>query len=240
MGKGLKITVVIIAGLSALAAQLPAGPVLKYALGESFPKNATVAGTVWNGQIIGVDGFGPITYRTRPLRIFSAKPMAQMQTQMPGISISGSARPGKLSDLNFKGQVWTFSNVDPRLAGLRGDFEARIDSLEFDSKNINAGCLSASGTVTTNVLAANRAQWSWTGPDLSGPISCEAGALTVALSGQEAGQDVNLTFSALPEGQYETRAQVKTDNPQAQNVLSLFGFTASGQTFTLNDAGRWR
>lgn len=238
MGLKTKISLGLIAALAGIVSVFPAQPILKAVAADVAP--VTAVGTLWSGQILGAPGFGPVTYAVSPKAFFTGKPPLTFSTQSSGISISGQAASGALSDVKFAGKVWTFSGVDPRLSGLSGDFTADIESLQFDAGNLSAGCLSATGRARTNVLAANRSQWSWAGPDLEGPISCKDGALIVDLRGQDAGGDIAVTVKILPDGTYTGRAVVDTQVPAARSVMALFGFSQSGNRFTLSESGSWQ
>ncbi len=240
MRRRYKITALAGAGLIALLSQLPAQPILKTFAGDAVGPDASASGTVWNGQVTGAAGLGPISYTASLSRLLSGRAPIEARTQMPGISISGSAGHGRLSDLSFSGKIWTFSNVDPRLSGLEGDFSAVIETLTYDSADPEAGCTSATGRAQSDVLQSNQARLSWRGPKVAGPISCEAGALMIALSGEGDGQSVTLNFKVFPDGRYENQAGVQTRDPNAQAVMALFGFMAAGNVYTLNETGRWQ
>jgi len=154
--------------------------------------------------------------------------------------MQGRAGRSGLKDVSISGQVWTFSNVDPRLSGVRGSFSVSLNRLAVDPGNPAAGCTSASGHARTDVLQSNEAWWSWAGPDLQGPIRCEDGALLLALAGDQSGQTVDMTIRAFPYGRYNVGVSVKTGDAAAQNVMALFGFARSGERYTLNETGRWQ
>jgi len=82
--------------------------------------------------------------------------------------------------------IATIPFTDGRLQGLRGDFSARLSELQVSEQS----CQSASGTVRTDVLQRNGGQIQWTGPELTGPIRCESGALIADLSGRDAEQTI--------------------------------------------------
>ena len=239
---GIKLTsgLVIVAGLAALIWQFPAQPIFKKFAGDRLGPQAAATGTLWRGQITGAQGFGPITYRLRPLRALTGDAPLQAETGLPGINMRGRAGRSGFKDVSITGRVWTFSNVDPRLTGLRGNFSVIIDTLLFDAGDPSGGCTDASGSARTDILKANAQSWSWTGPDLAGPIRCEDGALVLALEGDDAGQTVNMTLRAFPDGRYNSTVSVKTRDSAAQNVMALFGFEARGGVYTLSETGRWQ
>ncbi len=226
--------------MAALIWQLPAQPFFKHFAGGALGPNAVAAGTVWRGQITGADAFGPVIYRLRPLHALTAKPPLQVKTRMPGISMEGKAGRSGLRDVSISGQVWTFSNVDGRLAGLSGDFSVQIEKMSFDPDALAAGCTEAAGTARTNILKSNDRLWSWRGPALSGPLACENGALVLTLSGTENGQSAEMLFKAFADGRYNGTLSIQTSDGAAQNVMALFGFSRSGDRYTLRETGRWQ
>ena len=132
--------------------------------------------------------------------------------------------------------IATIPFTDGRLQGLRGDFSARLSELQVSEQS----CQSASGTVRTDVLQRNGGQIQWTGPELTGPIRCESGALIADLSGRDAEQTITALVKIMPDGLYRADISVRTLRVEADAVLPLFGFSRSGQNFVLTEQGKWR
>ncbi|MGB6229342.1 MAG: type II secretion system protein N, partial [Litorimonas sp.] len=144
---------------------------------------------------------------------------------------------GGVSDLVLGMPIARLPISDQRLAGLSGRLSLRVDEAVIE----DGACLSASGSASTDVLAANRARFDWTGPELSGPVDCVDGRLRVRLSGQDAAQQVEATVLTGFDGMYRTDISVSTRDPMAGNVLTLFGFAQDrAGSYTLSEQGQWR
>ena len=89
-------------------------------------------------------------------------------------------------------------------------------------------------------MQRNQLIWYWVGPKLSGPIRCEAGDLVTDLMGIENGQDIKVRVKMQADGIYSADIQVITNTQGADAVLSLYGFTKSGRTYSLIETGKWR
>lgn len=126
--------------------------------------------------------------------------------------------------------------TDGRLRGLRGDVTALILDMQFSEQS----CQSATGTIQTDVLQRNGGTIQWTGPELTGPIRCEDGALIADLSGQDTEQAISALIRLVPDGTYRADINVRTLRAEADAVLPLFGFSRSGQSFVLTEQGKWR
>ena len=138
------------------------------------------------------------------------------------------------------------------IIGLYDDQRARISTLRSteapafalqvaEATMKDGACLFASGTASTNVLAANRARFDWAGPDLSGPVDCIDGRLRVRLSGEGGTETVAAVVTTGFDGVYQSDVTVMTTDPAAGNVLTLFGFNPAGSgEYRLSEQGRWR
>lgn len=214
-----------------MTAQLPA----KWVAGAALPQGTSITGTVWSGQVIGMPPNGQTQFKTHPKNIFGSQPLATFEGRAPGITLRGGARPGLISDVKIFGNVDTFSNVDTRLSGLVGDFDVSVDALEFSDV-----CEQASGTVSTNVLASNERLWSWRGPVMSGPITCEAGDLVLALTGKDRQAEITSHIRISASGAYTVNVNLTTRQLQADAVLPLYGFAKTAQGYSLTETGQWR
>lgn len=221
-------------GLIALFSQFPASWAGALFLPDALKQDVTLSGTVWDGRMSGLNGFGPVQFKVFPSKFFGNAPMVEFYSQVPGLQISGSGRTGQISDVHAQGRISTFSNLDGRLAGLAGQFNLQLNSLTFEQ-----GCTQASGTASTDVLSVNRALWQWQGPELSGPISCENGEVVLRLSGQQGRQSVSMSVRSALAGIYTADMQIETDEPIAASVLPLYGFERRGDAYVLQETGTW-
>jgi hypothetical protein len=194
----------------------------------------TLGGTVWNGYAPSINAVPPIQFKTSPSGFFNESSLLTFTGAGNGVSINGRADYNKIEEINVTGDASFLGQIDGRLSNLSGRFDMKARELKIDG-----GCDGASGVISTDILARNTRLWQWTGPPLSGPITCEQGVLTSILSGQIPGQSVEAVLKILPDGTYQIRAVINTNTPQAGVVLPLYGFEAQGERFTMNEAGRW-
>ena len=211
---------------------------MRWAAGWALPDDVktlapelTFRGTIWQGTVSGLPLFGAanlkLSPRARQLEILSGED----RNYLSAIVSQSGAR-----DVNFQMDIATIPFTDGRLQGLRGDFSARLSELQVSEQS----CQSASGTVRTDVLQRNGGQIQWTGPELTGPIRCESGALIADLSGRDAEQTITALVKIMPDGLYRADISVRTLRVEADAVLPLFGFSRSGQNFVLTEQGKWR
>ena len=224
----------ILSGIAAVAVCLP----LRWAAAWVLPDNIkTIApdlkmhGTIWRGTLSGLPLFGTANVNISP---------AARQIEFEGGDgrnyVSGSLSPSVAKALDLRVNFADVPFTDGRLKGLRGDFMAEISEMQF-AENV---CQSAAGSASTDVLQRNGGTIQWTGPELSGPVRCEDGAVIVDMSGKDAQQNINASIKIMPNGTYRAELKVRTKRPEADAVLPLFGFSRSGQSFVLTEQGKWR
>jgi len=224
----------ILSGLVALVAFFP----MRWAGGLALPDNIeTLAldlkmrGTIWRGSISGLPLFGTanlkLSPRSRRLEILSGKNRNYL---------AGDISRSDAKDINLHLDIATVPFTDGRMQGLQGDFTAQISDMKFSDMS----CQSATGTARTDVLQRNGGKIQWTGPELTGPVRCEDGALIADLSGRDAQQTVTALVKLMPDGLYRADVSVRTVRVEADAVLPLFGFSRAGQNFVLTEQGKWR
>jgi len=150
--------------------------------------------------------------------------------------LSGDAGRRDAKEIDLHLNLADLPVTDGRLQGLRGELTAQISQMTYDS----TGCLSATGEASTDVLQRNGGSIEWTGPRLEGPISCENGVFIADLSGRDAQQTVSARVQLASDGTYRADITARTNRPEADAVLPLFGFTRSGRDFKLTEQGKWR
>ena len=122
---------------------------------------------------------------------------------------------------------------------MNGTYSLRLDHIGFNVLDLEAGCQSAKGEFSTDVLQKNAGLWQWSGPVLYGPISCENGDIVSVLSGKDARQSLDVRTVMKPDGRYQAEFNIQTRDAAASALLPLYGFEPSQKGFRLNEQGRW-
>ena len=224
----------LISGLIALVAFLPLGWVAGFAVPDnikSLAPDLDYHGTVWNGTVTGLPIFGAANVDITPLSRRALIHSGQGQNYLSADIGTRSAK-----DVDLRVNLATIPFTDGRLQGLRGMLNAQISDMQIE----NQSCTSANGTVTTDVLQRNGGTVQWTGPELTGPIRCEEGALIADLKGRDSMQTISALIRMSPDNTYRVDINVRTARVEADAVLPIFGFTRSGKNFVLVEQGRWR
>jgi len=228
----MKRLVVILAALCLILGALSRLP-LAWFVGDdlsTLDPDARAIGTLWNGAVIGIDGLPPIQTS------LSGTSMA-LTADGPTLRLDGTARTSGLTNTTLSTPIRSLARFDPRLSGLAGQASFTLDSLTID----DGQCVSAVGTASTDVLAANATRWGWQGPTLSGPITCENGQIVIDLGGEQSGQSATVRLSLDLSGPYRTDITLDTQDPAASAILPLFGFERAGNTsWRISEAGSWQ
>ena len=224
----------LLSGLIALLVSLP----LSWVAGLFIPDDTkalapdlTFHGTVWNGSVSGLPVLGTANFDTSLLQR-----QASIQSGEGRNYLSAEITPKAAKDIDLRVNFENLPLKDGRLQGLQGELVAKISELNVDGQS----CVSAVGTLRSDVLQRNGGAIQWTGPELSGPITCEDGALLAALTGRDPEQSIEATLRFAPDGLYRADISVRTSRGEADAVLPLFGFTRNGSSFLLTEQGRWR
>ncbi len=211
---------------------------MRWAAGWALPDNIKtlapdleVHGTIWRSNVSGLPLFG-----TANLKLSPRSRQVEIQSGEDRNYLSGVVSQSGANDINFQMDIATVPFTDGRLQGLRGDFTAKVSEVKISDQT----CQSAAGTARTDVLQRNGGKIQWTGPELTGPIRCEEGALIANLSGRDAEQTITALVRLMPDGSYRADIKVRTLRVEADAVLPLFGFSRSGQNFVLTEQGKWR
>ena len=218
----------VIGLLAGAAVSLP----LSWVAGErldALDPDAAALGTVWDGHVAHIAGLPPIHTRVRGTDV-------AVEADGAGLTLDGTAGPSGITDMSLATPVRALSRFDPRLTGLAGDVSATDVTLRFE----DGGCVEGSGTARTDALSRNAAAWSWRGPELSGPVTCEDGAVVVTMSGEEAGAGVQARVEIDPAGIYTTTVDIRTAQPEAAALLPLLGFQRQSTGCRLQENGRWQ
>ncbi len=224
----------LLSGTAALLACFPLQWAASWVLPDTIDTLAPdldMHGTIWRGTVTGLPVFQTVNANSS---LFARRLAFDAGTGRN--FAAGVLSPAGIRDLDFRLDFSTVPFTDGRLRGLRGELDAQISEMIIEDQ----ACASATGTARTDVLQRNAGTVQWTGPELSGPIQCEDGALIVNMAGQDAQQQISAVVKIMPNGLYRAEVDVRTARPEADAVLPLFGFTRSGQSFVLTEQGKWR
>lgn len=221
---------------AAVISQLPLSWIAPSFMPDGVGQDVHYSGTVWNGQVRGLDFVGTMNFKLNPKAIITGGLPLSFSTQSSAMSISGQASQKQLKDIRFAGTLAKLPTRDGRLKELAGRVDIHVSDLQIKDD----GCASTSGQVSTDFLSLNEARWQWRGPKLAGPISCEGDDLLVNLSGQENRQIIRADLRLSKDGSYAANITVQTDQPEAGVVLPLYGFEAMGHEYKLTEQGQWR
>ena len=216
--------------------QLPLSWLAPHFMPEGLGQNINYSGTVWDGQVKGLDYVGSANFRLSPQAFFNGGLPLSFASQSPAMSTSGQASKKQLKEVRFSGILAKLPTRDGRLKDLAGQVNIRVNELYIEE----GGCGSAAGQVSTDFLALNQSRWQWQGPILSGPISCDRGDLLVNLSGRENRQTIRADLRLSENGRYSADIIVQTDQLEAGVVLPLYGFEKQGREYKLTEQGQWR
>jgi len=222
--------------VAAVISQLPLSWVAPHFMPKAIGQDIHYSGTIWNGQVRGLDYIGAAHYQLRPKAMIMGGLPLRFTTQSNVMSLSGQASQKQLKDIRFSGTLAKLPTRDGRLKELAGQVDIRVSDMRIKDDE----CASAAGQLTTDFLAMNQARWQWRGPKLAGPISCEDGDVIVNLSGQENRQTIRADLRLSKDGNYAANITVQTTQPEAGLVLPLYGFEPVGREYKLTEQGQWR
>ena len=219
----------------ATVTQLPLSWIGPHILPPEMGKNIRYSGTIWKGQITGVDFIGDIHLGVDAKALLSGQLPLSFQTSSPVMTMSGKASKNRLKAFKFSGQLADLPTSDGRLKEIAGQVDFEISEMEFEEN-----CKSASGNAATDILTRNGGRWRWRGPLLSGPISCDQGDLLVKLLGSENAQTIKADLRIKIDGTYRADFSVRTREAAAGVVLPLYGFESKNGQYYLTEEGKWR
>lgn len=227
----------VLGGIIAAAANFPLSWAVQMLGPSALQDDLRHGGTLWNGYLFHADmmGTGPaLRVRASPLTLLTGGAFINFDMVNRDVSVNGKLGFNHAKDVVFSAPISAFAAQDPRFSALSGQIFIALDSLDFDSV-----CKAASGTARTTVLAANRAQFDWTGPELSGPVSCDGGAVLMTLSGEGNADLVEARLHLYPDGGYALEGRIVTSDRRAGAVLPLYGFEKKDNGFLINERGQW-
>lgn len=220
----------ILAGFAASIAVLPLSWVATPFVPDELSE-LKFHGTIWNGTASNIPVFETANVNLKPLSL-----SAQIESGNGVNYLTGLASTNHARDIALIVDLVTLPLTDQRVRGLAGTVNMTLTEIKYDRQT----CLSANGSVTTDVLQRNQARLNWTGPALSGPISCEDGSLIANISGQDQQQTIKALMRFSPDGTYRVDLSAQTSRSEAGAILPLFGFSRSGTEYKLTEQGKWR
>ncbi|MCG8440905.1 MAG: type II secretion system protein N [Caulobacterales bacterium] len=203
-------------------------------------------GTVWRGVVRGAaipgQAIGDVSVRVSPAALLTGALRAETEIAGPAIQGGGQLRASaggavSLTDLALDIDVGRLTRLHPRIRARGGAAVVRVGEIAFDR---GGDCARASGTLTSDLLTRASTDSPWSGPPLSGEVSCREGRLHLALSGADADVAIDASASVDSAGRVRVFARVMTDDPQLRNLLPLMGFEngEEGFTYVRDDAPR--
>ena len=208
-------------------------------LKQFYQPAPSLSGTIWKGRISGLHNIDRLDIATSPKALLTAQPPISFSSTQPAMQIVGHIGFGRLENLKANGWLSWILPADPRFSGVTGTYSLLLEHIAFKTRDLEAGCQSAKGEFSTDVLQKNAALWQWSGPVLSGPISCKNGEIISLLSGQDKTQSLSVRTVMKPDGRYQAEFNVQTQEAGAALLLPLYGFEPSPRGFRLNEQGRW-
>jgi len=197
-------------------------------------------GTIWRGTVSGLPNIDKLHITSSLKPVLKGTPPVTFRADQPALNMRGQVGLGRLENVEARGWLSWILPLDPRFKGISGRYDLALDVIKLDLGEIEAGCTQAQGQFSTDVLQQNAALWNWSGPKLSGPITCEDGDIIVHLFGRDSQQVINIAARLLADGRYNTVFEIETSQAGASALLLLYGFEATNTGFRLNEQGRWR
>ncbi|MDO1558590.1 type II secretion system protein N [Brevundimonas sp. 2R-24] len=227
----LRLAVVFAAALAVwLAATLPLSHVVRAAQPERFGLSVErISGSIWSGRLhearlLGAP-LGDLNASASPWALLTGKARLKLEGERGGSAV-----------LETNGDSVAVHDLDGAIPagllglppGLRGALDVRDGAAVFRG----GACVSAAGRVRLDALTRIAG---FSGPMLEGPISCQAGRLSVDMRGRTEQAEVRVNASLDAEGARQSAIQVRTADSLVQTALAAHGFqiTPGGAVLTV-------
>jgi general secretion pathway protein N len=218
-----------------MAAEFAAKQVPEFRYGQA-------SGSVWDGKLtgvsFGVQKIGDLSVKTELFKLFTGKAGGKLGLTREGFSgeagIDYALGGGgvELSNLKLTGKAGMVPGMPQVVAAGGGDFSLQVKDLKFAGD----ACESANGEVWTDALAKVDLN-GWVGPELRGPVTCEAGKLMVQATGKApTGEDVVANMNISPQLDMELVAIVTNAQGAAVKALTDIGFVPEGNALVIRQA----
>lgn len=225
----------LIIAIVAAITMAPVGFIMKQvSASDARIQYASAQGSVWNGKVrdirYGIQSVGDAEIKTSGLALLTGKLSSDIRLTGSGLNGRGQVAAGFGGDVTIRnmrvlGSTADLINITPEVRDLAGEFTIDVRQAELKDN----ACTSAQGTVWTDILTRMERRYRWTGPELSGPISCENGQVVIALSGQNAdGENVSARLEISLDATGNFLADVTTTSRDTIQALTLLGFEFQG------------
>ncbi|WP_371395719.1 type II secretion system protein N [Fretibacter rubidus] len=201
----------------------------------------TFGGTIWNGHAVLPDGQGYVDISTNVMDWDTG--IMQFETRGAPFMAKGNIGWSAMKNIRITAPVGALAIRDARLYGLSGDVKIGLSRLTFRDP------CQADGTIVVRRVAMDYPDWSWQGPDLTGPISCQNKVLIFNMTGQaKSGEngggeyerdDINMTLGVHASGRYDIDLSFITREAGANIALPLLGFDNQNGRWQLTERGQW-
>ena len=219
-----------------LIAFTPLGFVMSQSGAGNFVGWAKVDGTLMKGRVSGLytgtQPIGDVDLELRPLSLLSLQPTYDVQWGGAGgrgtgvLTLTRSALVGR--ELRLQQELGALEGLSPPVRAMGGSLRLSDGAFRITPE----GCESASGTLSTDTLSTLAAQYGRQFGQISGPISCNAGAFVLDMEGiGDNGDRVEIDASANFAGFGEFTTQVETQDAQIVIALTQVGFQRENGRF---------
>ncbi|MEO1136184.1 MAG: type II secretion system protein N [Pseudomonadota bacterium] len=215
-------------------------------LDEAQISYSGVSGTVWNGNVsdasIAGAPLGAVSFEVSPWSLLGFSP--QIALSMQGGAIAGEGRvtvgPGRKLSLKDSSADIEVAAIAPR--GVFGEPAFGLAKLEIRdlSVNNNVGCISADGSIWTDVLDAPAKRFNLPALPMAGAITCDRGELLVTLFGENARARADITLRIDRTLAYEITATARPAEESVASALRVFGFEDENGALTYGSVGVFR
>ena len=231
--------IAILALIGFAAAQIPLGFVLrKLPLNSMGVQWTQSEGTIWNGRIMGVyangQPVGDVDLSLKPMSLVTFKP--ELEFQWGGAGGRGAGTIRLLGSDSVEARDVRFQQNVAELEGLANDVRAVGGTIRMSGGAVtieDGACRSASGNFSADTLSLAAQQFGREFSDLTGTLSCSAGAFDIDLGGEgPAGDRVTIDASATLQGQGTIDVIVETQDREVETLLANAGFSREGEAWT--------
>lgn len=197
---------------------------------------AKVDGTLMKGRIsglyMGTQPIGDVSLKLRPMSLLSLQPSYDVQWGGAGgrgtgvLTLSRAALTG--SDIRMQQEIGALEGLSAPVRAMGGSL--RVEGGAF--RLTETGCETASGTLSTNTLSSLAAQYGRQFGQITGPVSCDAGAFQIEMAGDsDAGDRVEIDANAAFSGQSDFVTRINTQDTQIVIALTQIGFVRENGQF---------
>lgn len=197
-------------------------------------------GSIWSGKLTNVQyrtqRLGDVSFHLDAIKLFGGKLGAKVAFETADLAMDGSFaygifdHSGELTAMTLKGRTARIPGLPATLQVIPGDFRVELESARLTK---DGGCTGVAGKIWTDMLAKGSEQLGWTGPEISGPVSCDAGRFKADARGAAANGDTaeaKVDIGAELKG--GVQATVTTKDQLNPSKMAQAGFQST-------QPGRW-